>query len=316
MRDAHVGRQRGRIHGETVILRRNHHTTIIHVLDRMVRAMVAELHLEGLGAHGQRHDLVTQADAEGGDTACDELARGGHGVVARLGVAGAVGQEDAVRIQRQGVGGAGLGRQHRDLAAALGQHAQDVELDAVVIGDHVELRLVLLAVAFAQRPFGLGPLVRLLDRNHLGQVHAGQAGERAGQVDGLLHVVLASQDAAVLGALLAQDAGQLAGIDAGDRHHLFLLQVVREGVFLAEIGGQDRQILDDQAGGMDFRGFDILRIDTVVADMRIRQRDDLPRIARVGEDFLVTGDGGVEHHFTDGMAGSANGIATKDRAVC
>ncbi|MNY06805.1 hypothetical protein D3C86_1395780 [compost metagenome] len=278
--------------------------------------MVAELHLEGLGAHGQRHDLVTQADAEGGDTACDELARGGHGVVARLGVAGAVGQEHAVRIQRQRVGGGRLGRQHRHLAAALGQHAQDVELDAVVIGHHVELRLVQLAVALAELPLVLGPFIRFLDRHHLGQVHAGQAGERAGQVDSLLDVVLASQDAAVLGTLLAQDTGQLAGIDAGDGHHLFLLEVVGERVFLAEARGQNRQILDDQAGGMDFRGFDVLTIHPDIADMRIRQRDDLPGIARVGEDFLVTGDSGVEHHFADGMAGSADGIATKDRAVC
>lgn len=60
-------------------------------------------------------------------------------------------------------------------------------------------------------------------------------------------------------------------------------------MFLAEIGGQERQILDDQAGGMDFRGFDILCIDPDITDMRIRQGDDLPGIAGVGEDFLVTG---------------------------
>jgi hypothetical protein len=38
---------------------------VLQVLHRMVRAVVAELHLEGLRAGGQRHDLVAQADAEG-----------------------------------------------------------------------------------------------------------------------------------------------------------------------------------------------------------------------------------------------------------
>jgi hypothetical protein len=41
------------------------------------------------------------------------------------------------------------------LAAALGEHAQDVLLHAVVEGDHVELRRDLHAVARAELPLGL-----------------------------------------------------------------------------------------------------------------------------------------------------------------
>ena len=67
---------------------------------------------------------------------------------------------------------------------------------------------------------------------------------------------------------------------------------------------------------MDLVGFDVLGVDAVVADVRIRERHDLPTVARVGEDFLVAGDGGVEHHFADRGAGGTDGIADKDRAVC
>jgi hypothetical protein len=84
----------------------------------------------------------------------------------------------------------------------------------------------------------------------------------------------------------------------------------------AEVAGQQRQVLDDEASGMDLVGFDVLRIDAIVADVRIREGHDLLAVARVGEDFLVAGHRGVEHHFADGGAGGSDRIADKDRAVC
>ncbi len=222
-------------------------------------------------------------------------SRGGlDGVVARLRIARAVGQEDAVRVERQRVGRGRLRRHHGDLAAALGQHAQDVALDAVVEGDDVVFGIVLLAVAAAQLPLGFGEVVGLLDRHDLGQVHAGQARERARQFERLRFVRLvalgAGDDGAGLGALLAQEAGQLAGIDAGDRDDVLGLQVVGQRLGGAEVRCQQRQVADDQACGVDFGRFDVFGVDAVVADVRVRQGDDLTRIAGVGEDFLIAGD--------------------------
>ena len=51
---------------------------------------------------------------------------------------------------------------------------------------------------------------------------------------------------------------------------------------------------------------DVLGADAVVADVRIGQRDDLPAVARVGQDFLVAGQRGVEHHLADGVPGGAD----------
>ena len=106
VRDAAIGRQGGDIDRETVVLRGNQHLLGIEVLHRMIRAVVAELHLQRLGAGCQRHDLVPQADAEGGDAALDQFLGGGNRVIARLRVARSVGQEDAVRVQRQRISGA------------------------------------------------------------------------------------------------------------------------------------------------------------------------------------------------------------------
>ena len=57
-----------------------------------------------------------------------------------LGIAGTVGQKNAVGLQRQHIFGAGLRRHHCHLAAFAAQHAQNVVLDAVVVGHHMKTR--------------------------------------------------------------------------------------------------------------------------------------------------------------------------------
>ena len=63
-------------------------------------------------------------------------------------------------------------------------------------------------------------------------------------------------------------------------------------------------------------GFFVDGIATGVADVRIRQRDDLPRVRRIRDDFLVTRDGGIENGFADGLSVRADGNAAEEAAVC
>jgi hypothetical protein len=49
--------------------------------------------------------------------------------------------------------------------------------------------------------------------------------------------------------------------------------------------------------------------------MRIGQRDDLAAIGRIGQDFLIAGHGGVEHHLAAGDAIGADGLALENRSV-
>jgi hypothetical protein len=76
-----------------------------------------------------------------------------------------------------------------------------------------------------------------------------------------------------------------------------------------------RHVAHDQAGGPDLRGLVVLVGAAGVADVRRGQRDQLARIGRVGEDFLVAGDRGVEHHLADGKPGRAHGYALEHGAV-
>ena len=52
-------------------------------------------------------------------------------------------------------------------------------------------------------------------------------------------------------------------------------------------------------------GFFVVQIRADVADVRVRQADDLPGIAGIGENFLVSGKAGIENDFA---------APTRDRA--
>ena len=86
------------------------------VFDRVVAAVVAEFELVGLAAQSQAGELMAEANSEDRHAA-QEFANGADGVIDRLGVAGAVGEKDAVGLQLEDILGAGLGRNHRHPAA-------------------------------------------------------------------------------------------------------------------------------------------------------------------------------------------------------
>src|SRR5690606_279885 len=119
------------------------------------------------------------------------------------------------------------------------QHAQDVVLDAIVVGDHVVRQLASRNLRMAvgiQIPEAGTPLVALLNADLLGQVHALEAREAARQLQRLLFGrVSSSQDATVLSPFLAQDASQTTGIDAGDGDGIVFLQVVGQRLLVAPV---------------------------------------------------------------------------------
>jgi len=79
-----------------VILGGDFHLARPKVPHRVVGPAVPELELVGPSAAGEAEDLVAKADPkDGADVGGPhEIAGGAHGVVARLGVAGTVGEED------------------------------------------------------------------------------------------------------------------------------------------------------------------------------------------------------------------------------
>ncbi len=76
--------------------------------------------------------------------------------------------------------------------------------------------------------------------------------------------------------------------------------------------GRSRMTSPATYGKVRFR---ILGIHAHVADVRIRERDDLAGVRRIGEDLLVAGHRGVEHHFADGRSERADRPAVEHRPI-
>lgn len=90
--------------------------------------------------------------------------------------------------------------------------------------------------------------------------------------------LLAGQDATGLGAFFTQDAGQLAGVDVGDANDVVGLEVIGEGLLIAEVGGQYRKVPDDEALSMDLTGLFIFAVGAGVAYMGVSEGNDLTGI--------------------------------------
>ncbi len=175
-----------------------------------------------------------------------------------------------------------------------------------------------LAIAFAQRPALLAPgLVALGGDMHcqLQPIHVGRFGEgllRLGEVGFAFGI---EDDGAILCALGADVARQRPRIDAGNAGDALHLQPLIEVVRSAEVRGVGDILAQDEAGNAGLLGFDIFHIGADIADMREGEGDDLPGIARVGEDFLIAGHRRVEADFPGGDALGADAMAGKHRPI-
>src|SRR5690606_16998113 len=167
-------------------------------------------------------------------------------------------------------------RHYGDVATTRRQHAQDVVLYAVVPGDHFEPGLGLLAVPGNQVPLGLAPLVGFVAGHFFGEVHAFQAREGVCQFQRPFGGGIFSRHyGSVLGTFVTQDAGEAAGIDVSNANNVVASQVVVKAALVAPAAGQQWQVADNHPGGVNAVGFHVFVVHTGVADVRIRQGDDL-----------------------------------------
>ena len=205
-----------------------------------------------------------------------------------------------------------------DRTAALGEHAQNIVFHTKIVGHHFELGRGLRAEALAKLPFGLRPLIRGFGRNDFGQILPRHTTKTGSQSFGLRHVVtriIANPNTAALRPFFTQHAGQRTRVDACDGDDMVRFQIIRQTLLGAEIAHNRWQILDDQPGGVDFICLDVFRVHTDIADVRISQSDHLAGIGRIGQNFLIAGHRGIEHHLSDCVAVRADGVALKHRAI-
>jgi hypothetical protein len=76
-----------------------------------------------------------------------------------------------------------------------------------------------------------------------------------------------------------------------------------------------RKLAHDERFDIGVRGFFIIEIGANIADVRISQADDLAGVAGVGENFLITGEAGIENDFAAAARDGAGGAAVKGAPV-
>ena len=83
----------------------------------------------------------------------------------------------------------------------------------------------------------------------------------------------------------------------------------------AEVRREARQVADHESRGEGLTRLDVVDVHADVADVRIRERDDLAGVGRIGEDLLVAGHRRVEDDFARGVALGADRATSEDAAV-
>ena len=301
---------------EPVVLGGDFHAVGAQVHNRLVAAAVAELELFDLGAAGFGDHLVAQADAEDGHLA-EQLLDLGVGAFDAVGVAGAVGKEDAVGMGVEHLFGRRVPRHHGHAAAHAGEVFQDAVLHAAVVGHDV--------VTFGRRRGeregvrgghgGRIVFVGSLAGHPFDVVHIGQA---RGGLD-LRHeafgVEVERGDHALLGAHFADVAHEGACVDAFDAHDVVAHQEGRQRLARAPVARRVAHVVHDHAGGGGAVALGVFQADAVVADLRVGHRDDLARVAGVGDDFDVADQGGVEAHLAERLPFRAAARTGPDGAV-
>jgi hypothetical protein len=185
----------------------------------------------------------------------------------------------------------------------------------------VEVRLAHRAVSAAERPEALVPRVRPGHAYHLGEVlprHRGRGarrGERRRLVDTRGIACRCGDDAAVLRALGAQQPREAPGIDVADGHDPGALEVGGQVLGVAPVRSGERQVADHEARGVGLERLGVLGIGAGVADVGVGEGDDLARVRGIGEDLLVAGHRGVEHHFAHRLPACTDRAPTKNAPV-
>jgi hypothetical protein len=158
-------------------------------------------------------------------------------------------------------------------------------------------------------------MVRANRRHAPRQLLPGHRRKRAGLGDQLFGRSAVRRNDAAKRPNIAQMANERARIEIPNHRNAMALQIGVRRLARAPIRRQRRKFAHHQRFDVRLAGLFVVVIRADVADVRIRQRDDLPAITGIGEYFLVTRQAGVENNFAATTGASTRRAAAKDSAV-
>ncbi len=216
------------------------------------------------------------------------------------------------------------GRKHVDVAAVGVEPAQDVALDAEVVGGDPQ--------AARRAPLRRDAELDVLRRRPT-------AAARSRHSNGASQVTSLTRSAPSICGIARAFSTSSAGstwpvamtprITPADRSTrvsarvsmsamatmLWRIEVVAERAVGAPVAGQRRRLAHDEAGHARRLRLGVAGRHAVVADVRRRHRDDLAGVGRIGQHFLIAGHARVEHDLAARFAGRAGGDAAIPGAI-
>jgi hypothetical protein len=203
------------------------------------------------------------------------------------------------------------------------EQTQDILLDPVIAGDDAEL------AAFGAAGLGHGfrpgrkgeldgaffPAVGLFAGDVGGELLTGHLGKLLGFVNQLIARSAVGGDNTAKSANIANVANEGAGINIPDDGNFVAIQIELGGFGGTPIGRELREFADNERFDEGFRRFLVIEIGADVADVGIREANDLAGVAGIGENFLVTGEAGIENDFPAPARNRAGSTAVKNAAV-
>jgi hypothetical protein len=89
------------------------------------------------------------------------------------------------------------------------------------------------------------------------------------------------------------------------------VQIKLSGFRGSPVRGDLRKLAHDQRFDVRARGLLIIEVGANVSDVRVCQADNLAGVAGIGENFLVSGEAGVENNFAAAASDGSRGAAVK-----
>jgi hypothetical protein len=262
---------------------------------------------------------VAEADTEDGDAA-EELLNIFNGIADGFGITGTVRKENAIGLEFHDVLRGCLRGHDPDVAVVIDEKAQDILLDTEVVGSDAEFAGVGDAAGLSH---GFGPRRNgELDGAFLPAVGF-FAGDVAGEflpghqrnlfcfMDQLLGGRAVSGYKAAERADVPNVTYERAGVDIPDSGNLVAIQIKLGGFRGAPVRRDLRKLADDERFDVGARRFFIVEIRADIADVRISEANNLAGVTGVGENFLITGEAGIENDFAAAARDGARGATVK-----
>lgn len=88
-------------------------------------------------------------------------------------------------------------------------------------------------------------------------------------------------------------------------------QIILRGFARTPVGSDRRKFPDNERFNVRACGLLIVGVGSDISNVRISQADNLSRVTRIGEDFLISGEAGIENDFAAAARDSARSTAVK-----